>query len=220
MTTWNQIIKKESGKDYFKRIIEFIQEDGKKHEIYPPRDDIFNAFFLSPYDQTRVVILGQDPYHNPGQAHGLSFSVKPGCPPPPSLVNIYKELKSDLGIEPPNHGHLESWAKQGVLLINATLTVRKNEPNSHKDIGWDIFTNQVISYLNEKKSPVVFILWGGFARSKKKFISNSHHFIVESAHPSPLSAYNGFFGSKPFSQTNNFLIENGQEPINWKLEQL
>lgn len=220
MTTWNQIIRHESNKHYFKRIMDLIQEDSKKTEIYPAPSDIFNAFTLSPLSKTKVVILGQDPYHNPGQAHGLSFSVKPGCTPPPSLVNIFKELKSDLGIEPPNHGYLESWATQGVLLLNATLTVRKNEPNSHKDIGWELFTNQIIHHLNEKENPVVFVLWGSFARSKKKLITNNHHFIVESPHPSPLSAYNGFFGSKPFSKANNFLAETGQEPINWKLEQL
>jgi uracil-DNA glycosylase len=179
--------------------------------------DIFNALHYTSYHECKVVILGQDPYHGPGQAHGLSFSVKPGVKAPPSLVNIFKELHDDLGCKIPNNGCLLSWARQGVLLLNAVLTVREHQANSHKGIGWERFTDKVISLLNEREKPLAFVLWGGPARRKKAMITNPRHFIVESAHPSPLSAYNGFFGSHPFSKVNDFLTDTGQKPINWQI---
>ena len=212
---WDEILSKEFKKEYYLKIREFLKVEYKTRVIYPPMFDIFNALKFTSYQNTRVVILGQDPYHEEGQAHGLSFSVKRGVKIPPSLVNIYKELKSDLGVETPNHGDLSSWAKQGVLLLNATLTVRQGMANSHQNIGWSIFTDEVIKLLNESKNPIVFILWGGNARSKKKYITNKNHLIIESAHPSPLSAYNGFFGSRPFSRANEFLSSNGREIIDW-----
>ena len=212
---WDEILENEFKKDYYLKIREFLKTEYSSKVIYPPMFDIFNALRYTSFENTRVVILGQDPYHEPGQAHGLSFSVKKGIKIPPSLVNIYKELKTDIGMEIPNHGELTSWAKQGVLLLNATLTVRQGLANSHQNIGWSIFTDNIIKALNESSKPVVFILWGGNARSKKKYISNPNHLIIESAHPSPLSAYNGFFGSRPFSRTNEFLSKNGFEPINW-----
>ncbi|MBO5092483.1 MAG: uracil-DNA glycosylase [Clostridia bacterium] len=212
---WDEILENEFKKDYYLKIREFLKAEYSSKVIYPPMFDIFNALRYTSFENTRVVILGQDPYHEPGQAHGLSFSVKKGIKIPPSLVNIYKELKTDIGMEIPNHGELTSWAKQGVLLLNATLTVRQGLANSHQNIGWSIFTDNIIKALNESSKPVVFILWGGNARSKKKYISNPNHLIIESAHPSPLSAYNGFFGSRPFSRTNEFLSKNGFEPINW-----
>ena len=193
----------------------FLKNEYSQRTIYPSMYDIFNALKYTSYENTKVVILGQDPYHEVGQAHGLSFSVKKGIKIPPSLVNIYKELNSDVGMIIPSHGELTSWAKQGVLLLNATLTVREGQANSHKDIGWAIFTDEIIKKLNLSSKPIVFILWGGNARSKKKYITNPHHLIIESAHPSPLSAYNGFFGSKPFSKANDFLIKNGLAPIDW-----
>ena len=201
---WDEILENEFKKDYYLKIREFLKTEYSSKVIYPPMFDIFNALRYTSFESTRVVILGQDPYHEPGQAHGLSFSVKKGIKIPPSLVNIYKELKTDIGMEIPNHGELTSWAKQGVLLLNATLTVRQGLANSHQNIGWSIFTDNIIKALNESSKPVVFILWGGNARSKKKYISNPNHLIIESAHPSPLSAYNGFFGSRPFSRTNEF----------------
>ena len=212
---WDEILENEFKKDYYLKIREFLKAEYSSKVIYPPMFDIFNALRYTSFESTRVVILGQDPYHEPGQAHGLSFSVKKGIKIPPSLVNIYKELKTDIGMEIPNHGELTSWAKQGVLLLNATLTVRQGLANIHQNIGWSIFTDNIIKALNESSKPVVFILWGGNARSKKKYISNPNHLIIESAHPSPLSAYNGFFGSRPFSRTNEFLSKNGFEPINW-----
>ena len=215
---WQSIIKEESSKDYFKQISSFIQEDAKQHKIYPAHKDIFNAFKYCPFDKVKVVCLGQDPYHNPGEAHGLSFSVLPGIKLPPSLQNIFKELKSDLNINTPNHGCLTSWAEQGVLLLNSFLTVRQNQPGSHQNIGWHLFTDKIISILNNKDSPIIFVLWGNFAKKKKTLITNKRHYIIESAHPSPFSAYSGFFGSKPFSKINNFLIENNIEPINWKID--
>lgn len=212
---WDVILKEEFSKEYYLKIREFLKEEYKTRVIYPPMFDIFNALKYTSFESTRVVILGQDPYHEEGQAHGLSFSVKKGIKVPPSLVNIYKELKSDLGIETPNHGELSSWARQGVLLLNATLTVRQGMANSHQNIGWSIFTDQVIRHLNESKNPIVFILWGANARSKKKYITNPNHLIIESAHPSPLSAYNGFFGSRPFSRANEFLGGCGRGSIDW-----
>lgn len=211
---WTKIFKEESAKDYFKILQAKVYEDAKEHQVYPPLEDTYNAFKLCRFNHTKVVILGQDPYHGPGQAHGLSFSVPRGIEIPPSLRNIFKELKSDVGVDA-TCGDLTSWARQGILLLNASLTVRRGQAASHKDFGWDVFTNQIIAYLNEKESPVVFILWGGFARKKRVFIHNENHLILESAHPSPLSAHNGFFGSRPFSQTNVFLIQNNLTPIDW-----
>jgi uracil-DNA glycosylase len=217
MKSWHQIIREEQVKDYYKNIVKKIKEDLETKEVFPLTENIFNAFKLCPYNKLKIVLLGQDPYHNPGEAHGLSFSVMPGIKIPPSLQNIYKELKADLDIDPPIHGCLSAWAKQGVLLLNTSLTVRKNEPNSHKDIGWSIFTDKIISIINEKETPVVFILWGNNAKQKKKLITNPIHLILESAHPSPFSAYSGFFGSKPFSKANEFLIKNDIYPIDWKI---
>ena len=185
--------------------------------IFPLKENIFNALKLTDYDNVKVVIMGQDPYHGEGEAHGLSFSVQKGIKIPPSLQNIYKELYSDLAIPPKEHGELTGWAKQGVLLLNSVLTVEKDKPSSHKGMGWELFTDYVIKKLNTKDDPIVFILWGNFAKSKKKYITNPKHLVIESAHPSPFSAYNGFFGSKPFSKTNEFLIKNKKEPIDWSL---
>lgn len=212
---WDLILKEEFEKDYYKKIRSFLKSEYASYNVFPSMYDIFNALKYTSYANTKVVILGQDPYHEIGQAHGLSFSVKRGIKIPPSLVNIYKELSTDIGMKIPSHGELTSWAKQGVLLLNATLTVRQGMANSHQNIGWSIFTDEIIKKLNLSKKPVVFILWGANARSKKKYITNPSHLIIESSHPSPLSAYNGFFGSKPFSRTNNFLKENGICPINW-----
>ena len=212
---WDKILENEFKKDYYLKIRNFLKSEYSSYTVFPSMYDIFNALKYTAYSDTRVVILGQDPYHEIGQAHGLSFSVKKGIKIPPSLVNIYKELKSDIGMEIPNHGELTSWANQGVLLLNATLTVKEGQANSHQSIGWSIFTDEIIKKLNDRNEPIVFILWGGNARSKKKYITNSNHLIIESAHPSPLSAYNGFFGSRPFSRANEFLILNGYPPINW-----
>lgn len=201
----------------FKLFWEIILNEYENKTIYPPKDYIFNALKLTPYKNVKVVIVGQDPYHGDGEAHGLSFSVQNGVKIPPSLKNIYKEIFSDLGIREPNNGDLTSWAKEGVLLLNSSLTVIKDLPNSHKDLGWSFLTDYIIKKLNLKEEPVVFILWGNFARSKRIFITNPKHLVLESIHPSPFSANNGFFGSKPFSKTNEFLIKNNIEPINWQL---
>ncbi len=211
---WDEILKDLISSPLYKKIRQFLIGEYSNHTIYPPMNDIFTAFKLTAFKDVKVVILGQDPYHEPNQAHGLSFSVVGNVKNPPSLVNIFKELESDLGICNEN-GNLESWAKQGVLLLNTTLTVRRGQANSHKNCGWTEFTDEVIKTVSKKTTPVVFILWGNNARSKKKLIA-SHHKIIESAHPSPLSCYNGFYGSKPFSKTNKFLIDNNLEPINWK----
>lgn len=216
--SWDEILKDEfSGENYLK-IREFLKDEYSHHVCYPSMYDIFNALKYTDYYAVKAVIIGQDPYHEEGQAHGLSFSVKKGVDIPPSLVNIYKELKSDLGISPAPHGCLESWAKQGVLLLNSVLTVRAHLVNSHKNCGWQIFTDDIIKKLNERDTPIVFILWGANARSKKQYITNLIHYVIESAHPSPLSAYNGFFGSKPFSRTNEFLKKNGIAPIDWEIK--
>lgn len=212
---WDKVLEGEFEKEYYLKIRGFLKKEYSERAIFPSMFDIFNALKYTSYNETKVVILGQDPYHEIGQAHGLSFSVKKGVKIPPSLVNIYKELNSDIGMKIPNHGELTSWAKQGVLLLNATLTVREGQANSHKDIGWAIFTDEVIKKLDLNDKPIVFILWGANARSKKKYITNKNHLVIESAHPSPLSAYNGFFGSKPFSRANEFLIKNGSSPIDW-----
>ncbi len=201
----------------FKRFMNLIDEEYKTKTIYPPRNYIFNALKLTPYSKVKVVIVGQDPYHGEGEAHGLSFSVQKDVKLPPSLKNIYKEIYNDLNIIEPNCGDLTSWAKEGVLLLNSSLTVIKDTPNSHQKIGWSNFTDYIIKVLNAKEEPVVFILWGAFARSKKIFITNKKHLIIESAHPSPFSANHGFFGSNPFSKTNQFLEKNGIDPINWQL---
>lgn len=216
--SWDKILFEEfRGKNYL-HIREFLKNEYSCGTCYPSMYDIFNALKYTDYGNVKAVIIGQDPYHGAGQAHGLSFSVKKGIDLPPSLQNIYKELKSDLGIVPPSHGCLEDWAKQGVLLLNAVLTVRAGQANSHRDCGWQEFTDSVISKLNERGKPIVFILWGANARAKKRLITNSAHFIIESAHPSPLSAYNGFFNSKPFSRANAYLESVGEAPINWKIE--
>ena len=212
---WDELLKDEFNSDYYLKIREFLKREYSNYRVFPSMFDIFNALKYTSFENTRVVILGQDPYHEIGQAHGLAFSVQKGVKIPPSLVNIYKELNSDLGIKIPSHGELSAWAKEGVLLLNATLTVREGMANSHKDIGWAIFTDNVIKILAKSNKPIVFILWGGNARSKKKYITSENHLVIESAHPSPLSAYNGFFGSKPFSRANEFLLSKGSLPINW-----
>lgn len=215
---WSDRLSAEFEEPYYLQLREFLANEYNTQTIYPSHYDIYNALHLTAYSETKVVILGQDPYHGKGQAHGLSFSVKPGVKHPPSLKNIFKELQNDLGHPIPNHGFLESWAKQGVLLLNTVLTVREKTPNSHKGRGWENFTDQVIKKLNQREKPVVFILWGRHAQAKKAFITNQHHHIIESAHPSPLSARNGFFGSKPFSKTNQFLKSIGETEINWAIE--
>ncbi len=215
---WDLILKDEINKEYFRNLLSFIKKEYKEKTIYPKQTDIFKAFRNTSYKDTKVVILGQDPYHGENQAEGLSFSVKVGVSKPPSLKNIFKELHDDLGCSIPEHGSLVKWSEEGVLLLNTVLTVEKDKAASHKDIGWETFTDSVIKKLNEKESPVVFILWGSFARSKKSLITNPIHYIVESPHPSPFSAYNGFFGSKPFSKTNNFLNSKGLKPINWEIK--
>lgn len=201
----------------FKKFMKKIEHEYKTKTCYPAYENIFNALKMTPYEKVKVVIIGQDPYHGEGQAHGLSFSVQKGIAKPPSLQNIFKELKDDLGIPISENGDLTKWAKEGVLLLNSILTVEKNKPLSHKDYGWQLLTDHIIKILNQKNTPIVFILWGSFARSKKTFITNSKHLIIESAHPSPLSAYNGFFGSKPFSKTNQFLKANKIKEVDFKL---
>lgn len=215
--SWDQILDNEYRQEYFKKIVDFINKEYKAKDIFPPKSKILRALTLTKYEDVKVVILGQDPYHGVGEANGLAFAVSNGIKLPPSLKNIYKELNDDLGIESPNVGNLECWAKEGVLLLNAVLTVEKDKPASHKNIGWEQFTDAVINAINEKDSPVVFILWGNFARSKKIFITNPKHYIIESPHPSPFSARYGFFGSKPFSKTNEFLKSKGQKEIDWRI---
>lgn len=217
---WKNYLSSEFEKDYYKNLRKFLVNEYNSTVIYPNMYDIFNALHFTSYADTKVVILGQDPYHGPKQAHGLSFSVNPGVKTPPSLVNIYKELHSDLGCYIPNNGYLKKWADQGVLLLNTVLTVRAGEANSHKNKGWEEFTTKVIKALNEKETPVVFILWGNNAISKESLITNPKHLIIKSVHPSPLSASRGFFGSKPFSKTNEFLISTNQKPINWQIENI
>ncbi len=214
---WDNLLSEEYKKDYFMKLMDFVNKEYKDKTIYPKKCEIFNAFRYTSYENTKVVILGQDPYHGENQAEGLSFSVKNCVRKPPSLQNILKEMESDLGIPYPTTNSLVPWSRQGVLLLNTVLTVEEKKPASHKDIGWEKFTDEVIKKLNEKKTPIVFILWGSFARGKKKLITNSIHYVIESAHPSPFSAYNGFFGSKPFSKTNQFLKENNIREIDWKL---
>lgn len=214
---WGQYLKEEMAQPYYRKLRQFLIGEYSTKQVYPDMYSIFNALHYTSYADTKVLILGQDPYHEPGQAHGLSFSVQPNVPPPPSLVNIFKELETDLGCTVPNNGCLEPWARQGVLLLNTVLTVQAHRANSHRDKGWEIFTDKIISLLNQREKPVAFILWGAPARRKKAMITNPQHFIVESPHPSPLSAYRGFFGSRPFSKVNKFLESVGEEPINWQL---
>lgn len=217
---WLAELGAEFRKPYYKTLYEFVKTEYSTTQVFPPADDIFNAFHLTPLSQVKVVILGQDPYHNVGQAHGLCFSVKPEVDIPPSLVNIYKELHDDLGCYIPNNGYLVKWAKQGVLLLNTVLTVRAHQANSHRGRGWEEFTDAAIQALNRQDRPIVFILWGRPAQSKKRMLNNPNHLILDAPHPSPLSAYNGFFGSKPFSQTNCFLQEHGEEAIDWQIENI
>ena len=214
---WGQYLKEEMAQPYYRQLRQFLIGEYSTKQVYPDMYSIFNALHYTSYADTKVLILGQDPYHEPGQAHGLSFSVQPNVPPPPSLVNIFKELETDLGCTVPNNGCLEPWARQGVLLLNTVLTVQAHRANSHRDKGWEIFTDKIISLLNQREKPVAFILWGSPARRKKAMITNPQHFIVESPHPSPLSAYRGFFGSRPLSKVNKFLESVGEEPINWQL---
>ncbi len=214
---WDEVLEGEFDKDYYLKLRDFLKDEYNTQTIYPDMYDIFNALKLTSYKDTKVLILGQDPYHNVNQAHGLSFSVKPGVVTPPSLLNMYKELKEDIGCFIPNNGYLVPWAKQGVLLLNTALTVRAHQANSHKGKGWEIFTDNVIKTLNLRDDPVIFILWGNNARKKKDFIDTSKHYIIESAHPSPLSASRGFFGSKPFSKTNEILKSLGKSPIDWQI---
>lgn len=215
---WDALLADEIKKDYYLRLREFLKKEYSTRTIYPPMNDIFNALRRTSYSDVKAVILGQDPYHGAGQAHGMCFSVKKGTPPPPSLQNIFKELKSDLGIDPPNHGELTAWADSGVLLLNTVLTVREGAANSHMGMGWEQFTDRIIQLLNQREQPMVFLLWGGNARAKAGLITNPNHLVLQCAHPSPLSAYNGFFGCRHFSKTNDFLKQNGIEPINWKLD--
>lgn len=215
---WDALLAEEFRKDYYLRLREFLKAEYGSRNIFPPMNDIFNALRYTSYSDVKAVILGQDPYHGMGQAHGLCFSVKRGVQPPPSLQNIFKELNADLGIQPPSHGELTAWAKSGVLLLNTALTVREGQANSHRGQGWEILTDRVIELLNERSQPIVFILWGGNARAKTKLITNPAHLVLQCAHPSPLSAYNGFFGCRHFSKANEFLARNGIEPIDWRLE--
>lgn len=214
---WDEILKGEFEKPYYLKLREFLKEEYKNNIIYPDMHDIFNALKYTSYKDTKVLILGQDPYHGENQAHGLAFSVKPGVKTPPSLLNMYKELNSEFECFIPNNGFLVPWTKQGILLLNTALTVRAHEANSHKGKGWETFTDHIIETLNLREDPMIFVLWGNNARSKKKLIDTSRHYIIESAHPSPLSASRGFFGSKPFSQVNDILIKLGKEPIDWQI---
>lgn len=214
---WDDILASEFESEYYKRIRYWLKKEYAEQTIYPPMEDIFNALRYTPYHAVKAVLLGQDPYHGPGQAHGLCFSVQEGVEPPPSLRNIFQELESDLGFPPPKNGTLTKWAEQGVLMLNTTLTVRRGQANSHKNIGWTTFTDAVIRRLNERETPIVFLLWGGNARSKKPLITNPNHLILETVHPSPLSAYGGFFGCRHFSRCNEFLQAHGETPIDWNL---
>ncbi|MEO6327354.1 MAG: uracil-DNA glycosylase [Ginsengibacter sp.] len=216
--SWKEVLKEEFSKTYFQQITTFLKAEKALNKIiYPPGSLIFNAFYKTPFDKVKVVILGQDPYHNKGQAHGLSFSVPRTIPKPPSLINIFKELQNDLGIPPPIHGDLEKWTEQGVLLLNATLTVRQNEPGSHSKIGWIDFTDAVIKKISEEKKGIVFLLWGRFAQDKQILIDETRHYVLKAAHPSPFSADKGFFGCGHFSKTNDLLMKQGEPPIDWKL---
>lgn len=218
MMNFKTIVENESKQEYYQELKKFVDKEYDIHTIYPPKDKIFHCFNFKDYDDIKVVIIGQDPYHEENQANGLAFSVSKGVKIPPSLVNIYKEANEDVGIEIPTHGDLSSWANQGVLLINTVLTVRAHEANSHKLKGWEIFTDHIIEILNKREKPLVFILWGKQAIDKEKMIDTTKHCVIKSVHPSPLSAYRGFFGSKPFSKTNAFLVSKGMDPIDWRIE--
>jgi uracil-DNA glycosylase len=216
-TDWNPVLRGEFAQPYWRELQTFVAGEREQHPVFPPHVDVFRALHLTPYADTKVLILGQDPYHGPGQAHGLCFSVRPGVAVPPSLVNIHKELEQDLGCPRPRHGNLEHWARQGVLLLNAVLTVRAHKANSHQGKGWEQFTDQVIRAVDAKSETVVFLLWGGYARRKRSLIDTTRHVVIESAHPSPLSAHNGFLGSRPFSRANAALEAAGRTPIDWCL---
>ena len=216
--TWDSVLQDEFKKEYFTNLMDFVKNEYKTKTIYPKQNEVFNAFRYTDFDNVKVVILGQDPYHGPNQAEGLSFSVSNEVLKPPSLKNIFKELESDMKIPFPEHNSLKKWSREGVLLLNAVLTVEEHKPTSHKDKGWEIFTDDIIKILNERDTPTVFILWGAYAREKKNLITNPKHLIIESAHPSPFSARNGFFGSKPFSKTNEFLKKNNIKEIDWRIE--
>lgn len=215
---WDELLKDEFKKDYYLNLREFLKKEYFTYQVYPNMYDIFNALKFTSYSDVKAVIIGQDPYHGQGQAHGLCFSVQKGVAIPPSLQNMYKELYSDLGIPPANHGYLKKWADNGVLMMNAVLTVRAGQANSHRNMGWEIFTDKVIELLNKREQPIVFILWGNNAKQKMKLITNPNHLILQAAHPSPLSAFNGFFGCKHFSKTNDFLTSHGIEPIDWRID--
>lgn len=214
---WDELLADEFKKDYYLQLRQFLISEYKTRTIYPPMNDIFNALKATSYSDVKAVILGQDPYHGAGQAHGMCFSVKKGTPPPPSLQNIFKEIHDELGLPIPPHGELTAWAKSGVLLLNTVLTVREGLANSHRGHGWEILTDRVIELLNERDTPIVFLLWGGNARAKAKLITNPKHLVLQCAHPSPLSAYNGFFGCGHFIKANEFLKSNGMEPIDWRI---
>ena len=215
--SWQAVLADEFNKPYFKQLEAFVDQERQTQTIFPPEQDVFNAFVYAPYEKVNVLLLGQDPYHDDNQAHGLCFSVRPGIKPPPSLANMYTELKNDVGFHVPNHGYLVPWAEQGILMMNTVLTVRAHLPNSHKGKGWETFTDEVIRKVNAKQEQVIFILWGAPAQKKISLIDTSRHKIIQSAHPSPLSARNGFFGSKPFSKTNEYLRAAGKTEINWQL---
>ena len=214
---WESLLVEEFKKEYYITLQEFLKKEYENHRVYPPKEEIYNALHLTSYKKTKVVILGQDPYHGEGQAHGLSFSVRPGTRKPPSLQNIFKELQGDLGISIPDHGYLKCWAVEGVLLLNTVLTVRDGEPNSHKNIGWEQLTDSVIALLNQRKTPVIFVLWGRNAQQKKDLVSNKWHYVLESSHPSPFSARKGFLGSRVFSKVNEILVKEGIKPVDWSL---
>lgn len=218
--SWLPVLKEEFSKPYYKKLYEFVKEEYSNYIVYPPSEDIFNALTYTPFENVKVVLLGQDPYHEPGQAHGLSFSVKPGVKIPPSLLNMYKELNDELGLYIPNNGYLKKWADQGVLMMNTVLTVRQGLANSHKNKGWEQLTDAVIKAVNEIDRPVVYFLWGGNARAKKSLITNPKHLVLETVHPSPLSAYNGFFGCGHFKMANEFLEKNGIDLIDWQIENI
>ena len=218
--SWQAVIGAELEQPYFQQLQQFVAAERQQHTVYPPTEDVYTALKLTPYDQVRVLLLGQDPYHDENQAHGLCFSVRPGIKPPPSLINIFKELQADLGCQIPNHGYLVTWARQGVLLLNAVLTVRAHQPNAHKGKGWEKFTDAIIRAVSARPDPVVFVLWGGYAQKKRTLINQEQHHILQAAHPSPLSARNGFFGSRPFSQINALLQAAGKPEIDWQIEDL
>ncbi len=219
-TDWNPVLAAELAQPYFAELRSFVDEQRRRHQVFPPTDEVFAALHLTPFSEVRVLILGQDPYHGPGQAHGLCFSVRPGIDVPPSLRNIHLEMESDLGLPRPDHGNLEAWARQGVLLLNATLTVRAHEAASHQGKGWETFTDEVIRAVAAKAERVVFVLWGSSARRKKALVDTSRHVVIESPHPSPLSAHRGFLGSRPFSRVNDALVAAGRDPVDWRLPPL